>query len=201
MPLEPQFPDLARTLIALRDADLELRERLLREGRLNEGYDEEMRAQHDENAAVLAKVLEEYGFPTVTMVGEAGAAAAWLVVQHAIAQPTLMRRYRTLMEGAVARDEARAVQLAYLSDRINTFEGKAQRYGTQFDWDTDGRMSPLPYDDERRVNERRAALGLNTLAEQTAQMRLAAAETTPPADLGARQRAYERWRRQVGWMD
>lgn len=40
------------------------------------------------------------------------------------------------------------VHVAMLEGRIRCNEGKRQRYGTQFDWDKDGLLSPHPIDDE-----------------------------------------------------
>lgn len=64
------------------------------------------------------------------------------------------------------------------------------------------KMSPNEVDDPERVNERRRALGLNSLEEQTSIMRTRAEAEgqTPPIDYATRQRAQERWRRQVAWV-
>lgn len=114
-----------------------------------------------------------------------------------------MRRCREYLEQAVRAGEANeALHLAYLSDRIAVLEGRAQLYGTQFDWDQDGQMSPNKVDEPERVNERRCVLGLNDLEEQTAIMRkrVEAEGQTAPLDYIARQREQERWRRRVGWL-
>jgi hypothetical protein len=41
------------------------------------------------------------------------------------------------------RGDAPALQAAMLEDRIRAFEGRPQRYGTQFDWDANGEPSPV----------------------------------------------------------
>ncbi|MBK8081497.1 MAG: hypothetical protein IPK25_15205 [Saprospiraceae bacterium] len=46
------------------------------------------------------------------------------------------------METAVSEGKADAKSLAYLTDRIAVLEGKLQLYGTQYDWDNNGNMSP-----------------------------------------------------------
>ena len=93
-------------------------------------------------------------------------------------------------------------QKAYLSDRIAVFEGKPQQYGTQFDWDEDGLLSPSPFDDLEKVNERRWYIGLNSLEEQTAVVRNQARidNQTPPSDLKARRREIDFWKEKVGWI-
>ena len=42
------------------------------------------------------------------------------------------------LQAAAGRGEVPPLQPAMLEDRIRTFEGRPQRYGTQFDWDADG---------------------------------------------------------------
>jgi hypothetical protein len=88
-----------------------------------------------------------------------------------------------------------------LEDRIRTFEGRPQRYGTQFDWDSAGQLSPLPIEDPAALDERRKAQGLRPLGEEIERQRRAAAQDgeRPPVDWGARQREREAWLRQVGW--
>jgi hypothetical protein len=84
-----------------------------------------------------------------------------------------------------------------LDDRIRVFEGRPQRYGTQFDWDDAGRLTPLPIEDEAEVDARRARMGLDPLSEATARHR--ASGERPPADPAARRAAQDAWYREVGW--
>lgn len=90
-----------------------------------------------------------------------------------------------------------------LEDRIRCFEGRPQRYGTQFDWDEHGELSALPVEDADSVDERRRAVGLGPLAEAVAaQRRLAIAEgERPPRDAAKRRLEAEAWAREVGWRD
>ena len=94
-----------------------------------------------------------------------------------------------------------------LEDRIRTFEGRPQRYGTQFDWDEHGRLSPLPLEDPAGVDARRRAIGLGPLDQDIRRRRAATARgrgtraERPPANWAARQREMETWLRQVGWRD
>ncbi len=196
------YNDIATSIIALKDADLKLRNQLMQAGQLNEGYNEEMAQLHHHNAEALNEIIDNIGYPTSNKVGKEASEAAWLVIQHAIGQPTFMRKCVGLLEEAVGAGLANPKSLAYLTDRIAVFEGKPQRYGTQFDWDENGVLSPKAYDDLNEVNRRRKAVGLNTLAEQTAIIRRQAREENhlPPADLAERRREYEEWRRKVGWI-
>jgi len=196
-----RHPDLAQQIINLQTADQQLRDRLARSGQLGQGYNEAMQRLHNQNATRLAHIIDDIGYPTVERVGEAANAAAWLVIQHAIGQPAFMRKCLQLLEEAVAEQQADPKHLAYLSDRIAVLAGQPQRYGTQFDWDEQGKLSPNTCDDRAAVDRRRAKLGLNSLAEQTRLMRKRAAEEQQqaPADFDARKREMDDWRKRVGW--
>lgn len=196
------YPELAATIIRLKNEDLALRDHLLQNGLLDTGYNEDMAALHSRNAACLDDIIEDIGYPTIDQVGEEASEAAWLVIQHAIGAPDFMKKCARLLAKAVHENKASAKNLAYLTDRIATFEGQVQLYGTAFDWDDKGEMSPKPFDDLARVNERRKNIGLNTLEEQTKLMRkqVAIEKQLPPVDIKEREHAYEEWRRKVGWV-
>ena len=183
--------------------DLEVREELVRTGELFDGYHPRMEAVHRQNGRRLAEILDAHGWPGRSLVGEDGANAAWLVAQHAIGSPDLMRRSRDLVTRAIASGEAEPWTFAYLDDRIRTFEGLLQRYGTQFHRDETGRLAPLPIEDPEEVDARRGEVGLEPLAERLAKMRsVAAAEREgPPPDREAWLRGYEAWLREVGWRE
>lgn len=185
---------LAGRLLAMARRDHDTRSRLAADGSLYDGYHPEMQAVHEANAAELAAIVEADGWPARERVGADAADAAWLVAQHAIGRPDFQRRCLALIAAA---PDAPRWQAAMLEDRISSFEGRPQRYGTAFDWDADGRMSPQPIEDPAGVDARRASVGLPPLAETIARHR--AAETPRPADLAARQREAEAWLRQVGW--
>lgn len=181
--------------------DLDLRAELVRSGKLFHGYHPDMEALHLENAALLARAFDTIGWPSRAKVGDDGAAAAMLILQHAISRPDLQRRGLALLLDAVAAGEANALDAAYLSDRIAVFEGREQVFGTQFDWDTEGLLSPAPISDPADVDERRASVGLPPLADAIAHIRARAAAEgdTAPTDRQRRQADFEVWARRVGW--
>jgi hypothetical protein len=161
-----------------------------------------MREVHDRNAARLSEIIAEHGWPGRTLVGQEGAHAAWFVLQHAIAQPALQRRGLELLRGAAERGDVPHAQVAYLQDRICFFEGRPQVYGTQYDWDEAGELSPHPVEDIAGANERRRSVGLGTLAENTRRLREGAARSgeEPPADRAEHRRQLQEWARSVGWL-
>lgn len=188
-------------LVAAARRDLDTRTRLAASGELFNGYHPEMEAVHDENAALLTRVFDDIGWPGRREYGDDGAGAAFLILQHAIGHPDLQRRGLTLLLDAIPEGQANPLDAAYLSDRISIFEGGAQTFGTQFDWDANGQLSPATVRDPETLDERRASVGLPPMAETIAHMRAdAAAEgDTAPADLAERRAAYDAWARKVGW--
>jgi hypothetical protein len=193
--------DWAALLIAAAQRDAMTRARLARRGALFDGYHPEMEAVHLENAAQLERAIEAIGWPGRAKVGDEGAGAAFMILQHAISKPDLQRRGLALILEAVPEGQANALDAAYLSDRIAVFEGREQTFGTQFDWDADGLLSPASIADPAGVDERRASVGLPPMAETIAHMRAGAAAEgeTAPADLQQRRADFEAWARRVGW--
>ena len=161
----------------------------------------QMAAVHKQNAETLETIIDQYGWPGKTLVGDDGAEAAWLVLQHAIACPELQRMCLPLLQSGVETGEVPAVQVAYLEDRSCVFEGRPQRYGTQFDWDGNGQLSPHSLQDPERVDAYRESVGLGPLSERVTQarQRAEAEGEKQPLDVDRRQKEREAWARKVGW--
>lgn len=115
------------------------------------------------NTARMRQIVASHGWPGKTLVGEDGANAAWLLVQHADEDREFQRRCLELM--AAGPEEVSQGNLAYLVDRVCVGEGRPQVYGTQFWTDESGWFGPRPIEDESLVDARRAGVGLGTLAE------------------------------------
>jgi hypothetical protein len=118
----------------------------------------------------MKTIVAEQGWPGRSLVGEDGAAAAWLLVQHADLDVDFQERCLTLMEAAVEAGEARPSHWAYLVDRVRVNRKQLQVYGTQF---IDRGQGPMPQaiEDQAHVDERRKSVGLGTLAEYAETMR------------------------------
>ncbi len=116
------------------------------------------------NTARLKEIIEKHGWPGITLVGDEGANAAWLLVQHADKDRAFQKKCLALLEKAVKARDASPAQLAYLTDRVLVAEKKEQVYGTQFHT-VDGKMEPYPIADEKNVDRRRKEVGLSSLAE------------------------------------
>lgn len=183
--------DIVRELIAMQERDLSVRERLLEDGSLFDGYNVEMEAVHRENAARLREIIAEIGWPTISRVGAAASDAAWLIVQHSIGEPQFMRDCLRLISDA--GEDVNPQHLAYLHDRICTFEGRPQRYGTQFDEN----MRMCPVEDASTVNGLRSGIGLEPYDDDkivtTSDSSVDTANAPDNSD-------YDDWRRRVGWI-
>jgi hypothetical protein len=100
---------LREKLLAMRAADLLVREELADSGELFDGYHQAMERVHLKNAAELEKMIDENGgWLGKSLVGADGAEVAWLVAQHTISLPEFQRKCLKLIEQAVARGEAEA---------------------------------------------------------------------------------------------
>ena len=150
-------------LLARRDKDQAARNRLTGPA----GWDQELAAEvartDAENTARMKQVLATHGWPGKSLVMQDGARAAWLLVQHADTDLAFQKQALGMLEDAVAKGEAEAADLAYLTDRVLVGEGKPQRYGTQFHT-IDGKLVPRPIEDEANVDLLRAVAGLPSLA-------------------------------------
>lgn len=197
------FNNIAKRIIDLKNEDLDLRSKLAKTGQLGEGYNLEMEQLHIKNAMILSGIIDMIGYPTIEKVGEEASDAAWLLIQHSIGNPDFMKKCAELLEVAVSENKAKPVNLAYLSDRIAVSEGRPQLYGTQFDWDEKGELSPNKYDELSKVNQRRKSIGLNSLEEQIEMIRrqAEAEHHFPPLDFAKRKKEIEEWRRNTGWLE
>jgi hypothetical protein len=167
--------ELRRELLARAEEDQRVR-RLVAppkgqfEVRVPDEVAEEWRRVDTGNTRWLADILATRGWPGRTVAGEDGARAAWLLAQHADRDLDLQRAFLDALRGAVAEGEASPANVAYLEDRVRVADGRPQLYGTQFTV-TDGELGPCPIEDPQRLDERRAAAGLEPFAVYEAQIR------------------------------
>ena len=188
---------LRAELMQMDEHDQAVRAELAADGSLFDGYHPRMSAVHDANAARLRTIIATHGWPTERLVGVDGAKAAHRIAQHSINHPDFMRECRRLLDEASAKGEVPRWQFAYIDDRIRVFEGSRQRYGTQWRGGPNG-LEPFPIEDAAHVDERRAALGLPTLAE-----RKPSTEVEPAWNEETARRLEQQelaWRRAVGWI-
>lgn len=181
---------IKKSLIKMAKHDLSVRESLLQKNLLSPGYHPEMERVHRRHAALLDEIINAIGYPTVSKVGQDANEAAWLIVQHAISEPFFMKKcYKLLSEDPDASPE----QLAYLYDRICYFEGKPQKYGTQFD---DSGLYPVENIEE--MIRLRQELGFSPYDRE--KVVAASASKTTNNDLHRDKEEFNLWRKKVGWI-
>ncbi len=173
---------LRAELLEMERADRAKRAELVQRGELHRfAYHPEMEEVHRSHNARIRAIIEIHGWPGKSLVGEDGCRAAGFIVQHAILDPELQRLCVELLAEAVERGEAEGFMLALLTDRVLIQEGKLQIYGTQYTGAPGGGVGPLPIADPETVDDRRRAVGLPPLAENTARLNAQHAKETGKA--------------------
>jgi hypothetical protein len=121
------------------------------------------------NTQWLKKIVEEEGWPTISKVGAPASQQAWLLVQHADADPAFQLGVLRLMEPLTRSGEVSKRNYAYLYDRVMLKLTGRQRYATQAMCER-GERVPRPLEDEATVGRERATMELEPLAEYMAGM-------------------------------
>lgn len=85
------------------------------------------------NTERLKEIINEYGWPGISLVGEDGSNAAWLLVQHSDHDLEFQKQALELLKQAVEKEDASKRNLAYLIDRVRVHSGQPQLFGTQFE--------------------------------------------------------------------
>ncbi|MBF4485758.1 DUF6624 domain-containing protein [Flavobacterium sp. CSZ] len=181
--------EIAKELIEMAQQDLQVRDKLLKEGKLSPGYNSEMESVHKKNAGRLNEIINTVGYPTRLIVGQEASDAAWLIVQHAISEPALMKKCYELL--SASDGEVNPQNLAYLHDRICYFEGRPQKYGTQFD-----NRGLYPVENKDEMIHLRKELGLEELDQDV----VIECKTENNKKLHHDDLEFNSWRKKVGWI-
>lgn len=113
----------------------------------------------------IKAIIAEHGFPTRELVGRDGVDAAWLLVQHADADPAFQEQVLSAITPRVQAGEISRHQFILLADRVLAGQGKPQRYGSQL-LAQEGQWVPKPIEaPESEVDQRRKAMGEMPLAD------------------------------------
>ena len=115
------------------------------------------------NLMWLRELIRAEGFPTRRQVGTDAVKAATLLVQHADADPAFQAEMLPTFESRYQAGELGGQEVALLADRVAKAHKRRQRYGTQTTI-VEGRVVIDPIDDSAHVDERRAKMGLPSLA-------------------------------------
>lgn len=192
---------LLNALLTLKERDTNTRSRLIKEGKLYGDYAPEMQQVHQENAVELDRLISEYGWPRISLVGLEGCRAAWLIAQHSICTPELQRKFLTILAKASESGDAPKPQVAYLTDRIRFNENKPQVYGTVLDWNEKGELS-CEVEDPDNLDARRKEMGLPPYQEELEKHKLEVESEGghPPTDFMEYKLKAREWAKSVGWI-
>lgn len=165
-------PSLRYELLQMREEDQKMRRRIREEsiGPDATEFWEEFHKLDEKHTERLKEIIKQYGWPRKSLVGEDGAFAAWLIVQHATHDLNFQKHCLKLMKKEAKRGEVPLQCIAYLIDRIRILEGKPQVYGTQYRI-VNGELEFLPIEDEANVDKRRKEMGLPPLSEYMKQIK------------------------------
>lgn len=142
-----------------------------------------MAARDHANTEWLKGIVASQGWPTRSQVGDGAAGVAWLLVQHADADPAFQAQALRLMEPLVTTGEVNPKNYAYLYDRVMLKLVGKQRYATQLTCRA-GRYVPQPIEDDRKVDSLRRGVGLGSLAdyEQKLSKGMGPCDDAPPGN-------------------
>ena len=157
-------PRLRTVLLGMYDLDRAVRKEMLAQGWGQVDAVDLQRQQEIDtmNVRLLARLVNENGWPTPAMVGEQGVDAAMRIVMHgnhAFHKEMLPHVLFAYQQGDVS-----AGDYALLLDQVLIGDGFPQRYGTQAEIRED-RLVILPIEDSEQVDARRASIGLEPLAK------------------------------------
>jgi len=122
-----------------------------------------------ENLLRVEEIIEQYGWPTFSMVGKVAAQGAFMVIQYS--NIITQRRYFHQLVNAVKNGEASKESLALLADRISVHLTGMQVYGTQVFQVKDsitgkpGKYTYFPIRDEAKVDSLRKSMDLIPLKQ------------------------------------
>jgi hypothetical protein len=120
--------------------------------------------QDEENKQQLISILNQYGWPGKSLVGQQASQAAFLVIQHSDRET--MEKYLPLLREAAAKGEASKSSLALMEDRVRMNRGLPQLYGSQMQMNPVTKKYELyKVEDEANLDKRRAEMGLGPISE------------------------------------
>ena len=129
----------------------------------------------EQNTLRATQIIDSFGrWPGRDVLGYSADLTLWLCIQHADQRPEVALRYLPMLKAAVDERRTDPMHYAYLVDRIRMHEGREQVYGTQtYRAKTDDGGTfffVIPIEDVDHVDERRAAMGMESLAEYVESM-------------------------------
>jgi Family of unknown function (DUF6624) len=121
------------------------------------------------NTIKLKKIIKQYGWPGIPMVGKKGSVAAWILAQHADHDLQWQKRCLKMMQTSYAKNNVEGKYLALLTDRVLLASGKWQLYGTQYRV-RNKKLNERPIKDRKNLGNRRKKMGLDSFTTEKKMM-------------------------------
>ena len=116
------------------------------------------------NTSRIEQIIEEYGYPGKSIVGDQQSGTAFLVIQHA--DLAIQEKYLPIITEAADKGEVRWSSVALLVDRVRMRQGHKQIYGSQVSRDPEtGEHYFAPIENPYKIDSIRAAVGLGPIQE------------------------------------
>lgn len=127
------------------------------------------------NFSKIEKIIEKYGYPGKSLVGEPANETAFYIIQH---NPDKIPKYYPMVENVAKKGELPFVLAAMMLDRKLANEGKEQIYGTQVygkriinkkTGKEEFFQYVVPIKDAKNVNKLRKEAGFKSTVEENAE--------------------------------
>lgn len=132
---------------------------------LSKKFNDSIKMMYQKNCKECERIFQKYGYPNYDVVGVKSSYNFWLLVQHCDSEVKFQKNILKALKVQVKKGKADPKNLAYLTDRVRKNQKKKQIYGTQVYRDKEGIYKPHPIKKEKRVNERRRELGLDSIED------------------------------------
>lgn len=119
---------------------------------------------------ILKEIIRKHGFPTFELVGKEASQNFFVMIQHADSDIRFQKFCLKKAKRFVKTKQVSTLNFAYLTDRVRINSGKPQIYGTQLDYDIEGKAFSKNLKDAKNVNRRRNSVGLEPLEEYLKKM-------------------------------
>lgn len=117
-----------------------------------------------ENVEWLKQQLTQIPWFTISKYGEDASLAAWLIAQHADDDQAWQRKMLEMLDKQRENGEFQPQYYALMKDRVLVNSGKKQVFGSQGRCTSSGRWEPFPVEEPANVDQRRAEMHLEPLA-------------------------------------
>ena len=130
------------------------------------GLMDEWKTIEEANKIQIKTIFKDYGFLGYKEVGNESSYNFLQMIQHFDDDSTFQQQVLVEMKKHIDKINAKPIEFANLTDRVNLNQKKFQVYGTQLKLNEKGTtFEPKPVIDPQNLNKRRADIGLGTIED------------------------------------